>query len=100
MALKVGINGFGRIGRQVLRAALLKKADIEFVDGSYRIKGTDRQVKITDLAGTTLINAPAAGSVTSAWWMHLFIPAFAVWECCVVCWASWWKQHAMPDSRG
>ena len=30
MALKVGINGFGRIGRLVLRAALLDK-DIEFV---------------------------------------------------------------------
>ncbi|OIO39855.1 MAG: type I glyceraldehyde-3-phosphate dehydrogenase [Candidatus Omnitrophica bacterium CG1_02_49_10] len=31
MALKVGINGFGRIGRNVLRAALDAKADIEFV---------------------------------------------------------------------
>ena len=31
MATKVAINGFGRIGRQVLRAALLKKADLEFV---------------------------------------------------------------------
>jgi glyceraldehyde 3-phosphate dehydrogenase len=31
MATRVAINGFGRIGRQVLRAALLKKADIEFV---------------------------------------------------------------------
>ena len=30
MALKVGINGFGRIGRLVLRAAMLDK-DIEFV---------------------------------------------------------------------
>jgi glyceraldehyde 3-phosphate dehydrogenase len=31
MATKVGINGFGRIGRQVLRAALKTKADLEFV---------------------------------------------------------------------
>ena len=31
MATKVGINGFGRIGRQVLRAALIRKADLEFV---------------------------------------------------------------------
>ena len=31
MATKVGINGFGRIGRQVLRAALTRKADLEFV---------------------------------------------------------------------
>jgi glyceraldehyde 3-phosphate dehydrogenase len=29
--VKVGINGFGRIGRNVLRAALEKKFDIEFV---------------------------------------------------------------------
>jgi glyceraldehyde 3-phosphate dehydrogenase len=31
MAIKVAINGFGRIGRCVLRAALLRKEDIEFV---------------------------------------------------------------------
>src|SRR4051812_2029099 len=31
MATKIAINGFGRIGRQVLRAALLKKAPLEFV---------------------------------------------------------------------
>src|SRR6476661_4913902 len=32
MAIRVGINGFGRIGRQVLRAARLQEvADIEFV---------------------------------------------------------------------
>ena len=31
MALRVGINGFGRIGRQVMRAAKLQKADIDFV---------------------------------------------------------------------
>ena len=31
MALKVGINGFGRIGRNTFRAALLKNADIDFV---------------------------------------------------------------------
>ena len=31
MALKVGINGFGRIGRNTFRAAKLKNADIEFV---------------------------------------------------------------------
>ncbi|EWS82803.1 type I glyceraldehyde-3-phosphate dehydrogenase [Brachybacterium phenoliresistens] len=31
MALKVGINGFGRIGRNFLRAALEQKADIEIV---------------------------------------------------------------------
>src|SRR5690349_23372218 len=29
--VKVGVNGFGRIGRNVLRAALEKKYDIEFV---------------------------------------------------------------------
>ncbi|HEV7921342.1 MAG TPA: glyceraldehyde 3-phosphate dehydrogenase NAD-binding domain-containing protein, partial [Thermoanaerobaculia bacterium] len=29
--VKVGINGFGRIGRNVLRASLEKKYDIEFV---------------------------------------------------------------------
>ncbi|GMV64493.1 MAG: type I glyceraldehyde-3-phosphate dehydrogenase [Candidatus Omnitrophica bacterium] len=31
MGVKVGINGFGRIGRLVVRAALQKKADIDFV---------------------------------------------------------------------
>ena len=31
MAVKVGINGFGRIGRCVLRSALEHKLDIEFV---------------------------------------------------------------------
>ena len=31
MGVKVGINGFGRIGRGVLRAALEKKSDLDFV---------------------------------------------------------------------
>src|SRR5262245_59085394 len=31
MTLRVGINGFGRIGRQVVRAATERKAPIEFV---------------------------------------------------------------------
>ncbi len=31
MALRVGINGFGRIGRQVIRAAKEQKANIDFV---------------------------------------------------------------------
>ncbi|HEX16152.1 MAG: type I glyceraldehyde-3-phosphate dehydrogenase [Deltaproteobacteria bacterium] len=31
MATRIGINGFGRIGRLVLRAAVLKKADLDFV---------------------------------------------------------------------
>ena len=31
MAIKVGINGFGRIGRNIFRAALKLKADIDFV---------------------------------------------------------------------
>jgi glyceraldehyde 3-phosphate dehydrogenase len=31
MTLRVGINGFGRIGRQVVRAAMERKAPIEFV---------------------------------------------------------------------
>src|SRR5690348_579186 len=31
MAVKVGINGFGRIGRNFLRAALKKGADVEIV---------------------------------------------------------------------
>lgn len=31
MAIKVGINGFGRIGRNVMRAAFQQGADIEFV---------------------------------------------------------------------
>ena len=31
VAIKVGINGFGRIGRNIMRAALEKKADIDFV---------------------------------------------------------------------
>jgi glyceraldehyde 3-phosphate dehydrogenase len=31
MAVKVGINGFGRIGRLVVRAALERKADVTFV---------------------------------------------------------------------
>ena len=31
MAVKVGINGFGRIGRNLLRAAYASKADLEFV---------------------------------------------------------------------
>ena len=31
MALRVGINGFGRIGRQVVRAAMEREAPIEFV---------------------------------------------------------------------
>ena len=31
MTIKVGINGFGRIGRNFLRAALEQKADIQIV---------------------------------------------------------------------
>lgn len=31
MAVKVGINGFGRIGRNIVRAAYERKADIDFV---------------------------------------------------------------------
>ncbi|MBL8997900.1 MAG: type I glyceraldehyde-3-phosphate dehydrogenase, partial [Gemmatimonadetes bacterium] len=31
MAIRVGINGFGRIGRQVVRAAKERKAGIDFV---------------------------------------------------------------------
>ena len=31
MSIRVGINGFGRIGRQVIRAARLQQADIEFI---------------------------------------------------------------------
>ena len=31
MAVKVGINGFGRIGRNVFRAAQAAGADLEFV---------------------------------------------------------------------
>src|SRR5689334_4744844 len=31
MAIRVGINGFGRIGRQVVRAAKMMKSDIDFV---------------------------------------------------------------------
>lgn len=31
MALKVGINGFGRIGRQIIRSAMESGAPIEFV---------------------------------------------------------------------
>jgi glyceraldehyde 3-phosphate dehydrogenase len=31
MAVKVGINGFGRIGRNIFRAALAAEADLEFV---------------------------------------------------------------------
>jgi glyceraldehyde 3-phosphate dehydrogenase len=31
MAIKVGINGFGRIGRLLYRAAIEKNADIDFV---------------------------------------------------------------------
>ena len=31
MAVRVGVNGFGRIGRLVIRAALRQQADIEFL---------------------------------------------------------------------
>ena len=31
MPVRVGINGFGRIGRNVLRAGLAKQADVEWV---------------------------------------------------------------------
>ena len=31
MSVRVGVNGFGRIGRLVVRAALSQGADIEFV---------------------------------------------------------------------
>ncbi|TMD78108.1 MAG: aldehyde dehydrogenase, partial [Chloroflexi bacterium] len=31
MGVKVGINGFGRIGRNIFRAALKLEADIDFV---------------------------------------------------------------------
>jgi glyceraldehyde 3-phosphate dehydrogenase len=31
VGIKVGINGFGRIGRNIMRAALEKKADIDFI---------------------------------------------------------------------
>jgi glyceraldehyde 3-phosphate dehydrogenase len=31
MAIKVGINGFGRIGRQVVRAAKERQVDLDFI---------------------------------------------------------------------
>ena len=31
MSVKIGINGFGRIGRNYLRAALTKGSDLELV---------------------------------------------------------------------
>ena len=31
MTVRVGVNGFGRIGRLVVRAALRQGADVEFV---------------------------------------------------------------------
>ncbi|HEY7407278.1 MAG TPA: glyceraldehyde 3-phosphate dehydrogenase NAD-binding domain-containing protein, partial [Gemmatimonadaceae bacterium] len=31
MAIRVGINGFGRIGRQVVRAAKQRGADLDFI---------------------------------------------------------------------
>lgn len=42
MAPKIGINGFGRIGRLVLRAALMKNADVvaindPFIDLEYMV---------------------------------------------------------------
>ena len=35
MAIKVGINGFGRIGRNVLRAAVQTFSDIETVSYTH-----------------------------------------------------------------
>ena len=45
MGPKIGINGFGRIGRLVLRAALLKGVDVvavndPFIDLDYMVSQT------------------------------------------------------------
>ena len=45
MALKVGINGFGRIGRLVVRAAIQRKTPIEFVASALR--ATQAETTIT-----------------------------------------------------
>ena len=47
MAVRVGINGFGRIGRNVLRAAvLMKQQGLEFVAAAY----TEDEVRAAQLA--------------------------------------------------
>ena len=43
MAVKVGINGFGRIGRNVFRAAHAAGADIEFVAVNDLVDTEDRK---------------------------------------------------------
>jgi len=49
MAIKVGINGFGRIGRNIMRAALGNK-DIDFVAVNditkHRDTGTPAEVRL------------------------------------------------------
>ena len=60
MAVRVGINGFGRIGRNVFRAAHERNADIEWVGGQR--PGRLRRRSRTS-SSTTPSTAPTPGTV-------------------------------------
>src|SRR4051812_22374710 len=62
MAIKFAINGFGRIGRMVLRAALLRKEDIEIV----AINDLDKPATLAHLFKYDSVHRNWPGTVTSS----------------------------------
>src|SRR5690242_8214567 len=67
MAIKVGINGFGRIGRNVLRVALQKKGAIDFVatNDLTDTKTLAHLLKYDSILGTLHEDVKAAGDSIS-----------------------------------
>ena len=71
MSIRVGINGFGRIGRNFFRAAKQQGADIDFVAandlGSVDDDGPPPQVRLGDgHAATTTSRPPTTASSSTA----------------------------------
>src|SRR3954469_1987058 len=60
MALKFAINGFGRIGRCILRAALSRKEDVEIV----AINDLDKPAALAHLFKYDSVHRTWAGSVS------------------------------------
>ena len=69
MTVKVGINGFGRIGRNFLRAAQAPGADVDFVGGERhhrpRDAGPPAEVRLGPRAGSTARSASTATASSS-----------------------------------
>src|SRR2546429_416227 len=66
MPVRVGINGFGRIGRNVLRAGLAKDTDIEWVAVNFDQYDPEKHHVISNASCTTNCLAPFSKVVHEA----------------------------------